>query len=206
MAAFSTEGGAISNFLATSGTPAKLDNLQSFTLCTWVNLQSAPVLYDRLISMHSAGTNGKGFDWFIESPLSGAIGVTQFRLALAVNVSFAVTSADVEAPEGWVFMAVTYDGSLSSDNVRFYMGSPTGNVQQIGVVRSLGVGAAQSTTSALRVAGTERTTLDRTPDAWLDDVRIYGEVLSLEDLDVIRADMQTEPMPDRFRLQFGNTP
>jgi len=179
LAALSTSGGDEHNYAYTAR-PAKLDEMQAFTLSMWINLHSDPALYDRLISMH--GHAGNGFDWYF----TGESTRTSFNTQLEVNSAAAAGSESISVPTGWTFLAVTYDGTRTSDNVLFYVGTETNEVQQHGTPRTANAGALFSTSTDLRVAGTTRTSNNRTPDAWFDDVRVYDHVLTMGQLQAVR--------------------
>jgi len=179
LGAMDTNGGVDDDYVTTGSTPAKLNELTSFTLSAWINLQSDLSEFDRVISMHTSGGGGTGFDFFFED---GTL-----SLAVDANREFADTSF---APETntWHFLAVTYDGNASSSNLLFYTGQEGEAVTQLGSTLDLNEGPVDSTTADLRVGGTARSGLNRTPDAWFDDVRVYDEVLSSSELDTVRQE------------------
>ncbi len=183
-----TGNGAVNNWVGVTAANggSKLDTMQSFTLTTWVNMRSSPANTDRLLGR--LGPNPfPGFDFMVGTPNSGTLGAGNFKLAMAVDSSTAIAStADTGADGIWRFVALTYDGSLTADNVRFYTGSTIEAVAQLGNTVTRNAGAVNTTATEFRVGGTTATTADRTPPAWLDDVRVYDTVLSPQELEAVR--------------------
>ncbi len=192
--ALDTNGGGINDYLDTGGvTPAKLDGLTTFTLSTWLNLQNDPGVFDRLISMHAA-SGGGGFDFFIEDDLTTSFGANNFSLSLAADASTTVSSAAITPADGWIFLAVTYNGNATNNNVFFYWGDEATGVAQIGGAGSINRGTLEPAGVELRIGGTSRSTSDRSPDAYFDNVRIHDTVLTGSELEAIRAaDVIPEP-------------
>ena len=182
-----------SNNWLTVSNAAKLNptgGLTNFTLVTWLNLQGDPALSDRLFGKETT-TNGFGLELY--TPTSGTISSTNFRLALYVNnlSSLAATTANLNATNRWLFVAVTYDGTgtvgdPNYKNVTYYTGTPVASVAQFGAGIVANRGYALTNTSPLRIGSTPASGSDRTPPAWLDDVRIYDTILTASDLEAIR--------------------
>jgi hypothetical protein len=92
----------------------------------------------------------------------------------------------------WIFFAVTYDGTATSGNVRFYKGSRTNSVALL-ETRTLNQGRALANANQITIGNaTSDGSLNRPFDGWLDDVRIFGSkdnasgVLSLQQLEWLR--------------------
>lgn len=190
--AYST-GAGVNDYITTgttvtpdAGPPAKLASLNAFTISMWVNLQAVPVLGDRLVSTWD-GSNG--IDFRINTASA-----TNFPLVLSVDGA-TTTSANVTAPSTntWLFLAVTYDGSVTTGNVRFYTGRTDVAAAQLGGVGNSNAGVVASTGGALQIGGTPATALDRSPSAFFDDVRIYDTVLTATELEAVRASNIPEP-------------
>jgi hypothetical protein len=171
-----------------SGNPAKLNGLSNLTLTCWVNLRANQNASDRLISKFSTTA---GFDFRFNNATASS---AQLIFELNTNSgSSASSAANINALNQWVFLAVTYDGSgASSSQVNFYSGltnvavTQLGTAQTVTVVRGPGI---EDTTNEFRVASTAATTADRTPPAWIDDVRVYNTVLSQSDLESVRLEI-----------------
>jgi hypothetical protein len=165
---------------------SKLDVMQKFTLTIWVNMRSAPANTDRLLGRLST-TPFPGFDFMIGTPNSGTLGAGNFKLAMAVDTSSAQGStADTGADGTWRFVALTYDGSLTSQNVRFYTGGTNTAVTQLGSAITRNAGTVDTTTAEFRIGSTVASGSDRTPPAWMDDARVYNTVLTAEELEAVR--------------------
>lgn len=189
---FDTQG---SNYLYASGqgSVGALANKSAITISMWFNLQGNPEQYDRLISWQSSATGlGSGFTLNVTNASPTA---QNFNLDFSVTGSSAGT---INVTEGglnkWLFLAVTFDGSLGkADRVSYYIGTAdsqvlaktaTGNGTD-GTNLGNGINAG-GTYSELRIAGTQASAVDRAPDALFSDVRIYDSSLSLQELEAIR--------------------
>lgn len=166
--------------------PAKLDDLTSFTITLWVNFQGAVAANDRLVSDWNVAINA-GFDLRFNT--------ADGQLGLAVNSPTAHSgTARLDVTQNvWRFVAVTYDGTTNSANVRFYSADTGTPVGQLGLTASLAAGAIQPNTVDFQVAGTAASPSDRTPNAFFDDVRIYDQVLDQAALEQIRIEGIPEP-------------
>jgi hypothetical protein len=178
----------VGNYL-TCGNPDKLNNLSNLTLVTWINLQGNPVLNDRLIDKLS--TTG-GFGWVINNTTANSV---QFRfLANATTGPSAISTANVNLTNRWVFLALTYDSTVTSNNVRYYSGTTASAVAQLGNALNFNQGIITNTANDFRVGSTPASASDRTPPAWYDDVRVYNTVLSQTDLESVRLEaLQNAP-------------
>ncbi len=103
----------------------------------------------------------------------------------------------------WIFFAVTYDGTLTSDNLKFYRGTKTTPVIQIGATLSMTVGSVNDSAVPLSVGNTSVANGSIRPfDGYLDNMRVFGAdsgnsgVLALSQLETIRLnDLQNVPEP-----------
>lgn len=186
-----------------SGDAAKLDGLGQITLTTWLNVSTYTSGNHRLMSKQAGGTFG-GFSWNMNAtPNDGTVGPDNFRLGLFLgnNVSsgagdfgFVYSSADVGAANQWVFLAVTYDGSLAADNVRFFIGDGDSAVTQVGNAMTLPQMTIDGGTSRFGVGFTDAApTANTSVIGYQDDVRVYGEALGVPALDAIRLQAVPEP-------------
>lgn len=175
----------------TSGDANKLDQLQQFTLTTWINLRGGPAQFDRLLSDHDATG---GWDLFIENPSGGGgLSAGSFALSLTVDTGTGANSANLSADNEWLFIAVTYDGTLTENNVRFYAGDVSTGVATAGDPKTMNKGTTDANNADFRIGATARTASDRTPVADFDDVRVYGDVLTPAELESIRLANVPEP-------------
>ncbi|EIP98352.1 hypothetical protein OpiT1DRAFT_02808 [Opitutaceae bacterium TAV1] len=173
------------------GYTQSLDSLTSFTISMWFKtdgaqpLASSARLFDASNGFLLAGTsNGK-----LSFNYSGTV--------LAAN---ATSDPILAAQDEWVFVAVTWDGSVAGQStVKIYAGSSAQTVSLVASGTSATIVGAQSL-AALSFGATG--SLGRAFDGWLDDIRVYGETsgasgaLSAEALDAIRlADLSQIPEP-----------
>lgn len=173
---------------ATANNPAF--GLGAITIALWVNVDVA-ANSDRLVS-NLTGTTG--FDFAIYGYTAGAGGADSFNVGFVFNSS----SGAVQTPNNakyatdkWLFLAVTYDSSLASNQVSFFSGDETTGVS----LTSTGskTGSISASSAALRIGSTPATTADRTPTALFNDVRIYAGALNPAQLEAIRASAIPEP-------------
>src|SRR3990172_8404373 len=107
---------------------AAIDTLTSFTLQGWFKTDGSTAIgggigISKAVLIHNTSgiaVNAVGFELFGQ----------QGDLKLAVDGSNASTS-EYGDTQSWVFFAVTYDGTLASNNVKFYKGSRTSTVTQL---------------------------------------------------------------------------
>lgn len=186
-----------------AGDPAKVDTLQSFTLTTWLLLDDLNAANGGSGNVRLIAKQGPdpfdGFSWNLNSPNFGARGIDNFRTGLFVGgeteFNFAFASDDVFADE-WAFLAVTYDGTSESENAGFYFGDTESEVILLGdIFENLNAGPVNST-SGVADFGIGFTaaapTVDFTPVGFMDDVRVYDGVLTLAQLDEVRAENLVE--------------
>jgi sugar lactone lactonase YvrE len=170
-----------------AGNPSKLNNLTNLTLTTWMNLRADPSANDRLLDKLASSA---GFAWKMIAPTSGTFAASNFLFAAHINStgSFAQSSIATGADHSWVFFAMTYDGTSTTNNLKFYSGTTSNSVVQLGDAVTLNAGAIINTTNDFRIGGTASTSSDRTPSAWFDDARIYSAVLDPAQLEETRLE------------------
>ncbi len=162
------------NNYVSGGDVSKLNGLTNLTITTWLNLRANPSILDRILSCGSSLANG--LDLYTGNSaaalmLNQRIGATSTAFTNAINASLK-----------WVFIAITWDGLTCN----LYQGGEgfDDDVMQLASVAQAGM--TLSSASDFRVSSTVQSTSDRTPPAWIDDVRIYGMALSTSDLNLIR--------------------
>lgn len=174
-------GNSANNNYVVAGNPDKLNDLTSgITLTWWMNLKALPATSDRVMEKLST-TGGFGVRF-------GAPTATTTVMALGVNTTSAANnSPTISSLNTWIFCAVTYDGSKSSQNVQWFTGSQTSPAYSPGL-GNYNRGPITNTPNAFRVGSTPATSADRTPSAWFDDVRVYNSVLPMADIEQIRLE------------------
>ncbi|EIP98760.1 hypothetical protein OpiT1DRAFT_03227 [Opitutaceae bacterium TAV1] len=192
--AFSTGDGG-GNYLAATGADgvALLADRTQLTITLWVNLQAAPLQYDRLLSWQSTAS-GLGSGFTLDVPNTGGT-ADNFGLAFSVTGSSAGTVNITEGGIGqWLFIAVTFDGAQAkADRVSYYVATTESDDLTAKVASgagtdagSLGNGISSSLVSSeFRIAGTQASSFDRSPSALFDDIRIYDTALTSAELALI---------------------
>ncbi|MBN8708765.1 MAG: hypothetical protein BGO12_17320 [Verrucomicrobia bacterium 61-8] len=181
---------------AQSASISAINSLQSFTLAGWFKTGSTTSISSNAFLINNQSGTSDGFRLYSNS--SG-------YLALNVNGA-AVTSsgaATYAATEAWVFFAVTYDGTLSSNNVKFYVGNTSTGVS-LNVTRTLAQGMASANSGGFALANVVNSNI-RPFDGYLDNIAVYGSqtdnsgVLSLAQLEAVRA---ANLVPEPAHLAF----
>jgi hypothetical protein len=192
-----TANNANNNFVATAADADKIDALSAMTLTMWINLQGNPQLGDTLLSDRAlafpippAGTGG--WEWKIDGTSPTASNFSVRFATTSSNGSIGSESSQgaqhsFHADHLWLFLALTFD-QANGNRVTFFKGSETDPAAQVGIVGLLN-NPITNNLNAFRV-GKSGSSLssDTTPPAWIDDVRVYGNVLSLEQLNAVRLE------------------
>lgn len=174
-----------------AGDVDKVDGLGSFTLTTWLNLQADPTGSAKRLLAKQAGGSFSGFNWSIHNATtaSGSLDASDFRMAMFIGgdnaFAFGYSNATTGADDEWRFLAVTYDGA--SGDTKYYTGSPSDPVTQLGSTISIAAGAVTANSAVLGVGYTDAApSIDTSVPGFQDDVRIYDNALSLAELDAVR--------------------
>ncbi|HZB13105.1 MAG TPA: LamG-like jellyroll fold domain-containing protein, partial [Chryseolinea sp.] len=198
------------NYFVESATPiAELKNLSAFTITGWVNAKSnvAGSGGNRIVSWINNG--GDGVDLVMESNGRLRLGVDSWPdWSIAYTANGRITVDPQGGSDNWIFFAVTY--AANSGEVLWYIGNNSGTlipdggaILQAGVVGSniakLAIGAFNSATRS-------PATYDRMFRGSIDDIRIYGSVLSFDDLETIFSFNEDTTPPDKITdLRIVNT-
>jgi hypothetical protein len=172
-----------------------ISSLQSFTLTLWfnkeVNAISGTRLMDDGTSLLAFTNNG---NITFNSSGGTAVGNGTSNPALTNN-------------NAWVFVAVTYDGSLASSQIKLYSGTSASSAALIAQGNTSLTGIAFSSNLSF---GARYATSDRGFDGSLDNIRLYGEAsggsgaLDLAAINAIRtANLTAIPEPATYALAIG---
>ncbi|MBC2601503.1 LamG domain-containing protein [Puniceicoccus vermicola] len=162
-------------------------SLSSFTITGWFKTDGVPFEYGAtLFAMSDGSTNGIS--------LSTGNNENDGRIRMRVNGTATDSSAvnRYNTVSDWQFFAVTYDGTSSSNNVNFYVGTEEDALSLVSV-GSLNAGVVESATGRPVVLGNNQDSNTRPFDGFLDDFRLYGEstgadgVLDFSEIEQIRA-------------------
>jgi hypothetical protein len=166
--------------------------ITNMTITFWINLQGNPAASDRILSKEVV-TPKSGFGVQFYAPSSGTFAATNFEIAFGANtVNGLNKSYPLNAANKWIFCAVTYDGTQPAgttgyQNLFYYTGTPSAGVSLLGTPNVANNGyITNAPTVPLRIGSTPASGSDRTPPAWIDDVRVYDSVLSLAQIEAIR--------------------
>jgi hypothetical protein len=201
-AAVDSSGASAGNLkYVTGGDVDKIDGLSQFTLTAWLNLQATPSGNRRILAKQDGGAFD-GFSWNISDPGNGAArSASAFGMRLFVGGSTAFAfdpipsspSFVVDADNKWAFVAVTYDGTLTSNNTNYYAGSEDGTVSLLATTTVNG-GTVNPTSVAFNVGHTDAAPASNTSlPGYVDDARVYGSVLTLAELELVRRENVPEP-------------
>jgi hypothetical protein len=139
------------------------DDLLSLTLQGWLRAEGAGITDLARLITKQAGDTG-----FL---LLGTGGNLDLEIN---NVGTTSTGARYADAGEWVFFAVTYDGTATSSNVRFYRGSRN-NVVVLLETRTLNQGRALANSGSITIGNSNGNgALTRPFDGWLDNVRVFG--------------------------------
>jgi hypothetical protein len=175
-----------------NGEVDKLDGLASFTLSAWINVQELPAGNRRLISKQAAGSFS-GFTWNIADSLAGGPrAANNFGLRMFVGGDagffFDTSAVTIDADNKWVFVALTYDGTLSADNVKYYVGD-TASAATNQATTTIAAGTTLASTAAFGIGYTDAAPTANTAfPGWVDDARVYSGVLTEAQLDAVRLE------------------
>ena len=180
---FTTNPG--NNYIQSTAPIDALKNLNAFTITGWVNIESltAGSGGNRIVSWINNG--GEGVDLVYQSNGSLRLGVDGWPdFSPAVSSASKLHASPTGHYDNWQFIAVTYQ---SSGQVQFYFGD-SGNDAQLDVARNYpGPGVTGSNIGKLAVgafndATRNSATWDRMFRGILDDLHIYGSVLSAQEI------------------------
>jgi hypothetical protein len=177
------------------GNVTTAQDLTSFTLQGWFYSDTQINGVARLLDDNSGGLQGFG----LRADSNAG------RLVLTVNSTSAISAASYTQTNQWVFFAVTYDGSQTSSNVNFYIGTTTSGVSLVGT-HTINAGLSQGNLLPLVIGNStgsnNASNINNRPfDGYLDNIRVYGSatdntgVLGITQLEAIRSSDVT-PVPE----------
>ena len=188
-----------------------VDDLQSFSAMGWFKSADVFTTGARLISSREPTSSGNGFSLFA--------GGTPGTLSVTIdNVTVTTATAFFNETNKWVFFAVTYDGTTTSNNLIVYRGyrnateagaNPLLDDVAIFSVNEDGDGDIDQDSALFAIGNSNlsETTHSRRPyDGLLDNIRIFGAdtgasgVLLQSELEAIRAADAAVPEPNSIVL------
>jgi hypothetical protein len=157
----------------------------------WVNIQSQTDGGGfRVLGSNMFSSGGIGHGWFLYF-LPEATHVQ--RLGFEVDQVAPTATATINAFNTWLFIAATWDQSSTGSELKFYAGSPTSSVAQVGSTLALTTSMTDLASALLRVGGYSSNP-GTSPDALVDDFRVYGsEIKDATALNAIMNENLPEP-------------
>lgn len=203
-----TPNGAVNNYVKTAGDVEKLDALTEMTITFWINLRAAPAAKDRLVSdMPPALGSGMQGGWEVAIQSEGTPAASAFKLEYRLLQSFgdyantyAVTSGTINADDRWTFVAITFDANRI---LRFYTGTTGTDLVQSGIDSRMNFDLWNNTAELRIGSSSSEPAVDRTPPAWLDDMRIYNKALTRNEANYVRMENVSYPYVDLLPSFFG---
>jgi hypothetical protein len=96
----------------------------------------------------------------------------------------------------WMFVAVTYDSTAMSGNVKMYVGNKTASLAAAASSGTLAAGAADLNSAHVYIGSNTADDMGRGLGAMIDDVRIYDGVLDQYQLNLVRQNLATPGQGD----------
>jgi hypothetical protein len=163
----------------TSGSSV-FSGLSSFTITGWYNSSVNPSASGARMMSSANGAEAVAFT------AAGGLNLT----VDATNLLG--TSANYLTANKWIYYAVTYDGTLTSNNVKFYYGDTATAVSASVATGTINMGAVDAISNNLFL-GNRGTTGDRPFDGYMDDFRVYSGVANASFLNTVRLQAVPEP-------------
>ncbi len=172
-----------------------IDTLSAFTLSGWYMLPSTAQSIGLQDSLFENGSTSAGFR------LRGGSSTNAGTLQLTVDGQTRETSRVYTEVGEYVYFAASYDGTSTTDNVKFYKGTVNSGLSLVDTF-SINAGAVNTETLPLFI-GANRQFLAQFPfNGFLDNIRIDGSALPMEALEFLRADAVGQATG--FRANPGN--
>ncbi|MDZ4819548.1 MAG: LamG-like jellyroll fold domain-containing protein [Planctomycetota bacterium] len=189
-------GGRGRHAMAPNGFNADFDAIDSstaFTIAGWFKTDSTEQIGMNAVLVSNApllsfGPQGGFVLQGGNTPGSLSLGVNTAALS---NVNRVQSSPAFGATESWVNFAVTYDGTQTTNNVRFFRGTPDSPLVLTDTL-TLNAGVVGENNFPLIIGNTEANLNGF--DGFLDNIRIWNEVIPLSALRTIgETDVVPEP-------------
>jgi enediyne biosynthesis protein E4 len=174
----------------------ELGPLDAFTICGWLNARDLRTGEggNRIICVLAA-PDGPGLELVQQSDGSLQLGVNQTANGPPVrSTSNRITEDPEAAPENWVFFAVTYDGTHTTDNAQFFFGTPEEPAEPdsaamdyergtLSELNSLTVGNVSAGAHGRHDIGPKESRVFR---GLLDEMELFHRVLTLEEIQQVQ--------------------
>ena len=176
--------GALSSDDATCGTGSEVDDLplgNGMTLAIWVNVDTLDTTVRRIMSK-SSDSVGDGWTWSADQNASNLR--IAFEVAFSTSGMFWRAIDDITEADGlWQFLALSYDGDLTTNNPNFYRGTEAANVVLLTTDSGTDPTGTYDTDGAFNLMiGNRETTQDRAFDGRMAWAQVWHKTLTLAEL------------------------
>ncbi|HEX5223072.1 MAG TPA: LamG-like jellyroll fold domain-containing protein [Verrucomicrobiae bacterium] len=207
------------DFTNSFGSPADtLGSMEGLTICGWLNAGSLTFRPNNSgmgnqIVFASAEPSRSGFalshkaDWSLQLSVNEWPGGAGNRSFGIVRVVTDESNNAIYPDTNWVFFAVTYDGTLATDNLNYYFGDANTQVTlDAGSPQTYNKGIITNTgpltvgnVNAVSTIGGRTISGDNAPffRGFIDELHVFNRVLSLEEI----QQMQVAPALPAYLLQ-----
>ncbi len=145
-----------------------IGTLTSFTITGWFNVAATINNSANILNMfNNSTTNG--------IVLSAGDGVLTLQVNNGSDAIHSPYTTGYYGTGQWVYFAVTYNGTLSTNNVDFYWGTTSADATLVsGGTLTLANGSTSLSGAALGIGNTSSGAANRPFDGSLDDVELFG--------------------------------
>jgi hypothetical protein len=207
----STGPGQSGGIAASASGNVNLGTLASFTLACWVKPEAdystvgSSNSFPRIIQVGPSGYDGSGNGAYLSVFNNGSTARALEFKAPGVDV---LSSANVLSGNDWTFVAVTYDSTQSSNQVKFYVGSRSAALASpVSTATASGAASVPFGTAAFAYLLNRGSDRGRAFDGWGDDFRIFNGALTQAQLETVRGSglsaSVTPPTP-LYQWNFNN--
>lgn len=182
-------------------TNANFGALSSFTVTMWYKTDGSQILAatrlfdngNQLLAMDGVAGTESG------NVIFSADGRTRVRNGTSNSI--------IQQSDTWIFVALTFDGTLDNNQIKLYVGD---DATSASLIAQSNLTWANMTWDNSTLAFGSNTGNGRALDGYLDNIRFYGQetgagsALNLEQLNAIRTqDLTTVPEPSTYALLAG---
>ena len=167
----------------------EIDSIPKLTVCTWLRSTG-----NQGSSVTRMAAKGGGFEFSLNR---SNIALQLYRPQLKIN-NLTADGQLIPISNEWTFVAITFNGTLSSDNTIYYTGSGI-SIDNVSTNTIAASGTPSSSTS-LFVGDWNLTTGSRGFSGYLDNFRIYDRVLDADEIQSVMLVNDSPPIPGTIIL------